>query len=126
MRVPASYCGIYGFRPSHGLVSTSGVTPMAQSFDTVGKHSRNSSKCVFLRLNVFSGWFARDPVILKKVGRILLQLREDNAATIDQLIVAEDCFDLVNIPSHQLKDVLTTSVEKLYGSKPLTIISIHE
>lgn len=40
MRVPASYCGIFGFRPSHGVVSTSGVTPMAQSFDTVGKYSK--------------------------------------------------------------------------------------
>ncbi|XP_042017716.1 amidase 1-like [Salvia splendens] len=99
VRVPASYCGIYGFRPSHGLVSTSGVTPMAQSFDTVG-------------------WFARDPVILKKVGKVLLQLQDDhNASRVDQLIVAEDCFDLVNIPPRQLKDVLTTSVEKLYGSQ---------
>ena len=37
VRVPASYCGIFGFRPSHGAVSTTGVIPMAQSFDTVGK-----------------------------------------------------------------------------------------
>ncbi|XP_023522434.1 amidase 1-like, partial [Cucurbita pepo subsp. pepo] len=36
VRVPASYCGILGFRPSHGVVSTSGVIPMTQSFDTVG------------------------------------------------------------------------------------------
>ncbi|KAK6144741.1 hypothetical protein DH2020_021561 [Rehmannia glutinosa] len=36
VRVPASYCGIFGFRPSHGTVSTSGVIPMAQSLDTVG------------------------------------------------------------------------------------------
>lgn len=40
VRVPASYCGIFGFRPSHGVVSTSGAIPMAQSFDTVGKDSR--------------------------------------------------------------------------------------
>ncbi|XP_024038737.1 amidase 1 isoform X2 [Citrus clementina] len=36
VRVPASYCGIFGFRPSHSAVSTAGVIPMAQSFDTVG------------------------------------------------------------------------------------------
>ncbi|KAK8947151.1 Amidase 1 [Platanthera zijinensis] len=35
VRVPASYCGIFGFRPSHAVVSTSKVIPMAQSFDTV-------------------------------------------------------------------------------------------
>lgn len=36
VRVPASYCGILGCRPSHGAVSTAGVIPMSQSFDTVG------------------------------------------------------------------------------------------
>ena len=38
VRVPASYCGIFGFRPSHGAITESGVIPMAQSFDTVGKN----------------------------------------------------------------------------------------
>ncbi|GFY90598.1 amidase 1 [Actinidia rufa] len=28
VRVPASYCGIWGFRPSHGVVSTTGVIPI--------------------------------------------------------------------------------------------------
>ncbi|KAJ8636631.1 hypothetical protein MRB53_010898 [Persea americana] len=37
VRVPAAFCGILGFRPSHGFVSTVGVIPMAQSFDTVGE-----------------------------------------------------------------------------------------
>lgn len=37
VRVPAAYCGIFGLRPSHGLVSTENVIPMAQMFDTVGK-----------------------------------------------------------------------------------------
>jgi len=38
VRVPASYCGIFGFRPSHGVIPVSGVIPMAQSFDTVGNN----------------------------------------------------------------------------------------
>ncbi|OAY75311.1 Amidase 1, partial [Ananas comosus] len=37
VRVPAAYCGIFGFRPSHGIISTMNVIPMAQIFDTVGK-----------------------------------------------------------------------------------------
>ncbi|HEY1238045.1 MAG TPA: amidase family protein [Solirubrobacterales bacterium] len=36
VRVPASYCGIYGFRPTHGRIPVEGVMPLAQSFDTVG------------------------------------------------------------------------------------------
>jgi amidase len=36
IRVPASNCGIWGFRPSHGFISVAGVNPLAPSFDTVG------------------------------------------------------------------------------------------
>lgn len=37
VRIPASFCGIFGFRPSHGAVSAIGVLPNAQSLDTIGK-----------------------------------------------------------------------------------------
>jgi amidase len=36
VRVPASYCGIYGLRTTHGRISLRGVVPLAPSFDTVG------------------------------------------------------------------------------------------
>ena len=41
-RVPASNCGIWGFRPTHDLVSIAGVNPLAPSFDTVGLLARNA------------------------------------------------------------------------------------
>ncbi|PMZ59840.1 amidase, partial [Pseudomonas sp. GW247-3R2A] len=33
---PASYCGLFAYKPSLGLVSLEGVKPLAPSFDTVG------------------------------------------------------------------------------------------
>ncbi|KAL5850798.1 hypothetical protein ACOSQ4_008811 [Xanthoceras sorbifolium] len=96
VRVPASYCGIFGFRPSHGAVSTAGVIPMAQSFDTVG-------------------WFARDPTILNRVGRVLLQLPDTHLMKPSQLIVPEDCFQLSSSPSDRITQLLVKSVEKLFG-----------
>ena len=36
IRIPASYCGIYGFRPTHGRLSVEGLIPLAPSFDTIG------------------------------------------------------------------------------------------
>jgi amidase len=36
VRVPASWCGLWGWRPSHGLVPSSGVVPLAPSLDVVG------------------------------------------------------------------------------------------
>lgn len=38
---PASYCGLYAFKPSHGLVSLEGVKPLAPSFDTLGWYGRS-------------------------------------------------------------------------------------
>jgi amidase len=42
VRVPASNCGIWGLRPSHGFISVAGVMPFAPTFDTVGVHARNA------------------------------------------------------------------------------------
>ena len=53
IRVPASNCGIWGFRPSHDSVSVAGVTPLAPSFDTVGVLARSAD-------------------VLAKVGLVLL------------------------------------------------------
>jgi amidase len=42
IRVPAAACGLFGFRPTHGLVSTRGVLPLAPSFDVVGVLARRA------------------------------------------------------------------------------------
>jgi amidase len=41
VRAPAAACGLYGLRPTHGLVSTEGVLALAPSFDTVGIMARD-------------------------------------------------------------------------------------
>lgn len=43
VRVPASHTGLFGFRPSHGLISSDGVLPLAPRFDTVGVFARQAS-----------------------------------------------------------------------------------
>ncbi|MBW4085786.1 amidase [Paenibacillus sp. S150] len=53
VRVPSSYCGVYGFRPTHGAVEMEGVIPLAPGFDTVG-------------------WIADSPELLLRAGEVLL------------------------------------------------------
>jgi amidase len=75
VRVPAAFCGVYGFRPSHGAVPLTGVVPFAPSLDTVG-------------------WFARDAVTLAKVGRVLLP--ELESAPVSRILIARDAFALAD------------------------------
>lgn len=41
IRIPAAWCGLTGFKPTHGLIPTDGVTPLSPSLDTVGPITRD-------------------------------------------------------------------------------------
>ncbi len=73
MRIPASYCGIYGIRTTHGVISLEGVHPMAPSFDA-------------------AGWFARTPDMLAEVGSVLLGIGIPEFR-VDRFVIARDLFD---------------------------------
>ncbi|RZC64513.1 hypothetical protein C5167_008207 [Papaver somniferum] len=107
VRTPASFCGILGFRPSHGAVSSIGVLPNAQSLDTIG-------------------WFARDPSILHRAGQILLRLSPGGLKKAKRLIFAEDCFQLSKVPKHKSVQVVKKSTENLSGYLPPKNVNIGQ
>jgi amidase len=73
VRLPSSFCGIYGIRTTHGLIPADGLIDLAKSFDTVG-------------------WFARDAQMMRRIGEVLLPA-SDFAPK--RLLIAEDAFAFV-------------------------------
>jgi aspartyl-tRNA(Asn)/glutamyl-tRNA(Gln) amidotransferase subunit A len=45
IRIPASWCGVVGFKPTHGLVPLDGCFPLAPSFDHGGPMARSVDEC---------------------------------------------------------------------------------
>jgi amidase len=58
VRIPASYCGIYGIRPTWGAVSLTGACPLGPAYDT-------------------AGWFAGRASLLRRAGEVLLPPQPD-------------------------------------------------
>jgi aspartyl-tRNA(Asn)/glutamyl-tRNA(Gln) amidotransferase subunit A len=46
IRIPAAFCGIVGFKPTHGLVSLEGCWPLAPSYDHAGPMARTVADCI--------------------------------------------------------------------------------
>ncbi|WP_158809178.1 amidase [Beijerinckia sp. L45] len=69
VRIPASFCGVFGIRTTHGLIPLQGVVPFMPHYDTLG-------------------WFARSGAMMARVGAILLPPRAPTR--FKRIILVED------------------------------------
>ncbi len=100
VRGPASFCGVYGIRPTHGRIAMDGAAPLAPGFDTCG-------------------WFARDAEIMARVGQLLLG---GVAATPGRLLLAEDAFAYAMPDAAVALKPALTRVSALLGTpEPVTV-----
>jgi aspartyl-tRNA(Asn)/glutamyl-tRNA(Gln) amidotransferase subunit A len=65
IRLPASFCGVVGYKPSYGLVSRSGVVAMASSTDVIGALT-NTVEDTALVLDVMAGRDELDSTTIEK------------------------------------------------------------
>jgi amidase len=89
MRVPASFCGLYGLRPTHGAVPVEGLMTQAPSFDT-------------------AGFFARDADLFARVGDVLLPPAPDEE--IHEILIADDAFAQADA---EVREALRNAVEQV-------------
>mgnify|MGYP002633133118 CR=1 FL=1 len=89
VRVPASFCGLYGIRTTHGRVPIDGVLEQAPSFDTIG-------------------WLARDAEIFARAGAALLDADIPDW-TPTRVTIADDAFAFADTGvADALADALST------------------
>jgi len=102
VRLPASFCGILGMRPTHGRIPLDGVRPLAPSFDTCG-------------------WFARDAAVFERVGRTLL-CDETPAPPPARLLIAEDSLKVAGeTVAHALGPALDKIAALVGMPEPVTV-----
>jgi len=75
VRLPASFCGLFGVRPTHGAIPLDGCMALAPSFDVLG-------------------WFARDVETLRRVGATLLPAGSGDGL-LGRPVIATDAFELL-------------------------------
>jgi amidase len=102
VRVPASFCGILGMRPTHGRIPLDGVCPLAPSLDTCG-------------------WFARDAAIFERVGRALLG-DDAPAPRPERLLIAQDALEVAGETiAQQLRPALDKVAALVGIPEPVTV-----
>jgi amidase len=111
VRVPSSFCGLYGIRPTHGRLDVTGMLPQAPSSDT-------------------TGWFARDAATFARVSSVLLgEAVPDTLPT--RLIIAVDAFGFADAAVaaalqplvDRLADVIGTAREEVMAPQGLSVWS---
>lgn len=102
VRAPASFCGIYGIRTTHGRISLEHARPLAKSFDTLG-------------------WFARDPSTLLKVGQTLLPENHPVNTKKPTYYLLKEAFSLVAEP---VNAIFKKKIGTLFSNQAIAEISI--
>jgi amidase len=92
IRLPASFCGVWGFRPTHGAVSSEGVVPLAPSYDAVS-------------------WMTPTAQLLARAGDVLLPPQPEGRGPLPRrLLLPQDAWSLADAV---VRDALSASVAQL-------------
>jgi amidase len=100
VRGPASHCGLFGIRPTHGRISLAGAYDLAPSFDTCG-------------------FFTRDGATFARVGEVLLGTDPHPLPQSPRLLLAADAFAIIDVEVRGALATRVKAIEALLGTASL-------
>lgn len=96
VRAPASHCGLYGIRPTHGRVSLESALALCHSLDTCG-------------------WFARDALTFARVADVLMAPDTTPLPARPRLLMPSDVWGLVDSAVRPAWDGALQQITQLLG-----------
>lgn len=105
VRAPASHCGLYGIRPTHGRVSLQSALALCHSYDTCG-------------------WFARDATTFARVGDVLLGADPAPLPAHPRLLSPTDVWGLIAADVRPAWDGARAQVQAVYGEAAPTSVAL--
>lgn len=105
VRAPASHCGLYGIRPTHGRVSLQSALALCHSYDTCG-------------------WFARDATTFARVGDVLLGADPAPLPARPRLLSPTDVWGLIAADVRPAWDGARAQVQAVYGEAAPTTVAL--
>lgn len=105
VRAPASHCGLYGIRPTHGRVSLQSTLALCHSYDTCG-------------------WFARDATTFARVGDVLLGADPAPLPARPRLLSPTDVWGLIAADVRPAWDGARAQVQAVYGEAAPTSVAL--
>ncbi|MAU21860.1 MAG: amidase [Martelella sp.] len=106
VRLPASFCGLFGWRPTHGLVSGEGLLPLAESYDVPGFLTRDLETLSLLCEIFVDGQSADEDVRLVYPADVWRLCEDAAAAALKAALPRGDRNDSPLLPGGDLKELL--------------------
>ncbi len=121
---PAAYCGIYGFKPSFGRISTSGIFPFSQSADHVGFMAQDLAGIALAAQSLIPDWSLEQSIrsslrigipALEYLDQADAELRKEFQKWVEQLTAAGHT--VIEYPLFQDIELINTIHRRLIAAE---------
>lgn len=127
---PASFCGVFGYKPSYDRISRQGVIPLSKSFDHVGFFSQNPQIGTMVAKHLVKNWEMQGtlkvyPTLAIPTGPYLDKVSDEMQAHFKKLVnqLEKNRFKIKEIPTF-------INFEELYANHQIILsaeaASIHK